>query len=134
MNAEGESACLAEVGKVANYQEGRASSAKMRIGLTSLRTEGMVAWIVRTEGMVAWITTWGKAQGEWGLCLDGKGTDGGKERNYLLFSDIICQALCDEYGDWMPRSPSTESLWPGHWESWSQAAVRDFLSCTDHLA
>lgn len=81
--------------------------------------------------MVAWIVTWGKAQGEWGLCLDGKGTDGGKERNYLLFSDIICQALCDEYGDWRPRSPSTESLWPSHWESWSQAAVRDVLSRTE---
>lgn len=45
MSAWGESACLAEVGKVVGYQEGSSSNAK-KSGKTSLRMEGLVAWMV----------------------------------------------------------------------------------------
>lgn len=65
---------------------------------------------------------------EWGLCLNWKGTADWKERNYLLFANIIGQAFCDEYGEWMPRSLS---LLPIPWEGWSHAALWGFLSCTE---
>lgn len=45
VSAWGESACLAEVGKVVGYQEGSSSNAK-KSGKTSLRMEGLVAWMV----------------------------------------------------------------------------------------
>ena len=46
VSAEEESACLAEEGKVVNYEEGCASNAKMWGSESALIAQGILAWIV----------------------------------------------------------------------------------------
>lgn len=70
------------------------------------------------ESMV--VCDWGYGSKSGFSCLDLKGKEG--KGTAFYFSGIICQAVYDEYGNRVPRSPSNEKVFSTHWERCFQAA------------
>lgn len=123
MKAKGESACLAEIGKIVNCLGVVLPMLKGQEVETSPRREGGYGDIVTVLGKdPKQVGALASVRGDW--CCQGK------EVRELCFSDIICHALCDAYGDWMPRSPSTKVCCPAT----GRAVHRNFLSYMSQLA